>query len=116
MGFAHGFLAAFVTLETETVRFLRQQAGMLALMRSVAAHAPLAEWRMNILFLILTAFMTSVAEFLLFLDQQAGMGRIMACVTGGAVPFSHRLVDGNRARFRRNRLMAAQTQIRLILS
>lgn len=115
MGFAHGVLAALMTLETEAVRFLHQQAGMLALMGGVTADTSFAEWSMNILFFILTAIMTSVADLFLLFQQQAGIRGVMACVTGGAVPFSHRLMDGNRARFRSHGLMATQTQIRFIL-
>ena len=113
--FAHGFLAALVTLETKAVRFLYQQKRIFALMGSMAGNTSLAEWSMDILFLILNTIMASVTNLFLLFQQQSWIGGVMACVAGGAVPFSHRIVDGNRARLRRNGLMAAETQIRFIL-
>ena len=105
--FAHGFLAALVALETEAVRLLHQQAGLLAFMGSVTGSTSLAEWGMDIFFLKKGAIMASVAQLFLFLQQQAGIGGIVACVTGGTIPLFHRLVAGNRARLRRHGLMTA---------
>jgi len=113
--FAHGLLAALVALETEAVRLLNQQAGLLALMGGVTGNTSLAEWGMDIFFLKKSAIMASVAQLFLLLLQQAGIGGIMACVTGGTIPLFHRLVAGNRARIRRHGLMAAQTQLRFFL-
>lgn len=105
--FAHGFLAALVALETEAVRLLHQQAGLLALMGSVTGSTSLAEWGMDIFFLEKGAIMASVAQLFLLLQQQTGIGGVMACVTGRTIPLFHRLVAGNRARIRRHGLMAA---------
>lgn len=113
--FAHGFLAALVALETEAVRLLHQQAGLLALMGGMTGDTSLAEWGMDIFFLKTGAIMASVAQLLFLLQQQAGIGGIMACVTGRTIPLFHRLVDGNRARFRRDGLMAAKADIRFFL-
>lgn len=113
--FAHGFLAALVALETEAVRLLHQQAGLLALMGGVAGSTSLAERGMDIFFLKKGAIMASVAQLFLLLQQQAGIGGVMACVTGGTIALFHRLVTGNRARIRRHGLMATEAEIRFFL-
>ena len=113
--FAHGFLSAFMALEAEAVRLLHQQTGLFALVGSMTGNATLAKGGMNIFFLEMRAFMTSVTKLFLVLQQQPGIGGVMACMAGGTVPLFYRLMAGNRARFRRQILMAAQTQFRLLL-
>lgn len=114
--FAHGLFPALVTFQTEAVRLLHQQKRLLALMGGMTGCTSLDEWGMNIFLLIMTAIMTSVTHLFLLLKQQPGIGGIMACVTGRAVAFSHRFVDGNRVRLRSHVWMTTQTQLRFFLA
>jgi hypothetical protein len=113
--FAHGLFSALMAFETKTVRLLHQQTGLLALMGSMTGNTSLAERGVNIFFLKMRARMTSVAKLFLFLQQQPGIGGIMACMAGRTIAFFYRLMAGTRARFRRQGLMTAQTQVRLFL-